>query len=109
VRDNRTYTQNFVRDLLGLSLPLLKVRATSVQLGGVDFFIERGLDTEELFVCRELIPATIGSARAEGYIIAVRPKGYTRRRARSIRSPSGQLPFPSKTGLIADIGIGLEG
>jgi hypothetical protein len=38
--DNRTYTHNFVCDLLGLSLSLLKVRTTSIKLGGVDLFIE---------------------------------------------------------------------
>ena len=70
-RDNRTYTQNFVRNLLGLSLPFLEVRATPIKLSGVDFFIERGLDAEQFFVRRKLIPAPVRGARAEGYIIAV--------------------------------------
>ena len=61
-----TYTHDFVRNLLGFSFPFFEVRDTTVKLGGVDLFIKRSLDTKQFFVRRELIPSTIGSARAEG-------------------------------------------
>ena len=110
-RDKLTYTHDFVRNLLGFSFPLLEVRDTTIKLGGVDLFIERGLDTEQFFVSRELIPGTIGSTRAEGYIVAVCAKGYGRCGcgAGSIGSPSSQLPLLPETGLATDICVGLEG
>lgn len=108
-RDNRTYPQNFIRDLLGLSLPLLKVWTTPIELGGIDLFVERSLYAEQFFVCRELIPAAIGGTRAERYIINVCPKSYGGRRIGSVGSPGGQLSFLSKTGFVTNIGVGLEG
>ena len=107
--ENTTYIHDFVRNLLGLSLPLLEVWTTVIKLGGVDLFIERGFDTKKFFVRRELIPATVGSTRAESYVIGVCAKGYGGRWVRSIGSPSGQLPFLPKTGLVADICVGLKG
>lgn len=107
-RDNTTYTHDFIRNLLGLSFPLLEVRTTAIKLGGVDLFIERGFDTKQFFIRGELIPATVGSTRAEGYVIAVCAKGYGGCWIGIIGSPSSQLPFFPETGLVADICVGLE-
>lgn len=108
-RENTTYTHDFVRNLLGLSLPLLEVRDTTIKPGGVDLFIKRGLDTKQFFVRRELIPGTIGSARAEGYIVPVCAKRYGGCGVGSIGSPSSQFPFLPNAGLVTDICVGLEG
>ena len=104
-----TYTHDFVRNLLGFSFPLLEVRDIAIKLGGVDLFIKRSLDTKKFFVRRELIPSTIRSARAEGYIVALCTKRYGGWGVGSIGSPGSQFPFPPNAGLVTDICVGLEG
>ena len=107
--NNTTYTHDFIRNLLGFSLPLLEVRDITIKPGGVDLFIKGGFYTKQFFVGRELIPGTIGSTRAKGDIVAVCAKGYGGCGVGSIGSPSSQLPLPPKTGLVTDICVSLEG
>ena len=107
-----TYAHNLVRNLLGLSLTFLEVRSTPIELSGVYLFIERSLNTKQLFVRRKLIPTNTAGAGTKGHIVTVCAEGYGGRsigRVRGIGSPSSQLPFLPRTGFVTYISVGLEG